>query len=117
MLRRTLLAALLAASCQRRASAPDDPPPAAPQPAPSPAPPPVPPRPADPFAGPPIPCASDADCRPSACGPCDPGTPIPSSIFGVTCTVNPCVQPSAVCSPAHVCVVGPDTRRNPAMAR
>jgi len=23
---------------------------------------------------------------------------------------------AAICTPAHVCVVGPDTRRNPAMA-
>ena len=71
--------------------------------------------PAAPPEGAPIACASDAECSPPACGPCTPGAVIERG--GPECYVNPCLNPSAVCGPNHVCVIGPKTRPNPAIFR
>jgi len=61
-------------------------------------------------------CATDADCPHLACGPCTPGTPITKEMLGgPECAVNPCLEPSAVCSAEHRCEIGPRTRKNPAL--
>jgi hypothetical protein len=123
-----LLALMLSAGCGRKASpsyrnappampAPPPPPPAA-RPSPSalgdasaaPAPPRTPPPPPAPPVSELTRCTTDRDCRPSACGPCLPGMPIPSIMLRINCGQNPCLNASAVCSPEQFCVVGPDTR-------
>lgn len=123
-----LLALMLSAGCQRKASPsfrdaqpamPTPlPPPIAARPSPSAlgdaSAPPAPRRPPPPPPAPPVSeltrCTSDRDCRPSACGPCMPGMPIPSIMLRINCGQNPCLNASAVCSPEQFCVVGPDTR-------
>jgi len=130
-----LLALMLSAGCGRKASPSfrdasptmpsPPPPPIAARPSPSalgdataalgdasaaPAPPRTPPPPPAPPVSELTRCTTDRDCRPSACGPCLPGMPIPSIMLRINCGQNPCLNASAVCSPEQFCVVGPDTR-------
>ena len=64
----------------------------------------------------PVACRTDAECPHLACGPCTAGTPITQSMInGPECTVNPCLDASAVCNAQHVCEIGPRTRKNPAV--
>ena len=63
----------------------------------------------------PVPCQTDADCPPLACGPCTPGEIITTDGGAVSCTINPCLDARAVCGPAGACVVNAEARKNPAV--
>jgi hypothetical protein len=63
----------------------------------------------------PIPCNSDEDCPTLACGPCGPGEVVMRHDVEIDCFQNPCDGDRSVCGPDHVCVVGPDTKRSPAV--
>jgi hypothetical protein len=62
----------------------------------------------------PIPCETDKDCPPIACGPCTPGTPVTTANSGFDCKVDPCIDGGAVCSADEVCVVRPEAKPRPA---
>lgn len=75
----------------------------------------VPARPPAPPAGEALPCTADADCPVLPCGPCEPGTPItPELLSGPSCARNPCKNAASVCK-ERVCVVHPDTVKDPAV--
>jgi hypothetical protein len=59
-----------------------------------------------PSTGDPLRCNSDHDCV-LACGPCAPGAIVTETAAMAECVVNPCPNATALCSPKHVCVVGP----------
>jgi hypothetical protein len=61
----------------------------------------------------PVRCKTDADCPPLGCGPCVPGAVVTQEHVSILCHHNPCTDSRAVCSPQHVCVAGPDTRKDP----
>jgi hypothetical protein len=62
-----------------------------------------------------LPCKTDADCPPLACGPCTPGEVIKGDRVAVNCAINPCLDARAVCSPAGICVVNAEARKNPSV--
>ena len=63
----------------------------------------------------PVPCQTDADCPPLACGPCTPGKVITRDRGAINCAINPCLDARAVCGPAGACVVNAEARKNPAV--
>jgi hypothetical protein len=61
----------------------------------------------------PIPCETDEDCPPIACGPCTPGEVLTNENSGFDCKMNPCVDGGAVCGANKVCVVRPGAKPRP----
>lgn len=64
----------------------------------------------------PMPCETDKDCPPIACGPCTPGEVLTDENSAFDCKMNPCVGGGAVCGADKVCVVRPGAKPKPPRA-